>query len=72
MPHEAYLGDGLYASFDGYAITLSAPRDLGGVHWIALEPTVLLEFLRYAGTVSNPAEYRRMLEHVLAELPSAQ
>jgi hypothetical protein len=26
---ETYLGDGLYASFDGYQIKLRAPRDDG-------------------------------------------
>jgi hypothetical protein len=29
--HEVYLGDGLYASFDGYQIRLRAPRE-GGDH----------------------------------------
>lgn len=36
---EAYLGDGLYASFDGWQIVLRAPRE-GGDHCVALEPTV--------------------------------
>lgn len=36
---ETYLGDGLYASFDGFAIRLRAPR-LGGDHVVALEPEV--------------------------------
>jgi hypothetical protein len=39
MEHEEYLGDGLYASFDGFQIVLRAPRD-GGDHFVALEPTV--------------------------------
>lgn len=38
--NEVYLGDGLYASFDGYSITLRAPRE-NGDHWVALEPRVL-------------------------------
>lgn len=29
---ETYIGDGLYASFDGYMITLRAPREHGD-HW---------------------------------------
>ena len=37
---EQYLGDGLYASFDGWQIVLRAPRD-GGDHYVALEPEVL-------------------------------
>jgi hypothetical protein len=43
---EEYLGDGLYASFDGFQITLRAPR-AGGNHYVALEPSVLHEFERY-------------------------
>ena len=34
--HETYLGDGLYASFDGWQIKLRAPRD-GGDHEVFLE-----------------------------------
>lgn len=46
-PKETYLGDGLYASFDGFMITLRAPRTEGD-HWVGLEPNVyaaLLEFV---------------------------
>jgi len=37
--HETYLGDGLYASFDGWQIVLRDPREHGD-HWIGLEPDV--------------------------------
>jgi hypothetical protein len=47
---EVYLGDGLYASFDGFAFTLRAPRT-GGDHWVALEPEVLEAFDRYRATL---------------------
>jgi hypothetical protein len=33
-------------SFDGFQITLRAPR-AGGNHYVALEPSVLHEFERY-------------------------
>lgn len=47
MPlEETYLGDGLYASFDGFMITLRAPRQ-GGDHHVSLEPDVLASFIRY-------------------------
>jgi len=36
---ETYLGDGLFASFDGWHVTLRAPRGSGD-HWITLEPAV--------------------------------
>ena len=39
MSDETYLGDGLYASFDGFSFVLRAPRE-GGNHWVALEPFV--------------------------------
>ena len=44
---EEYLGDGLYASFDGYQFILRAPRGDGVDHRVGLEPSVfkaLLEF----------------------------
>lgn len=45
--NETYLGDGLYASFDGMHVVLRAPRD-GGDHFVYIEPSVwgaLLEFV---------------------------
>lgn len=44
--NETYLGDGVYASFDGYQIWLRTPRD-NGDHSIALEPPVLTMLLAY-------------------------
>ena len=43
---ETYLGDGLYASFDGYQVILRAPRE-GGDHFVALKPSVLAAFLKW-------------------------
>jgi hypothetical protein len=43
---DVYLGDGLYASFDGFQFVLRAPRE-GGDHWVALEPQVLQAFLAF-------------------------
>jgi hypothetical protein len=45
-PKETYLGDGLYASFDGFMVTLRAPRP-DGDHWVGLEPDVLGAFIGY-------------------------
>jgi hypothetical protein len=43
MSEETYLGDGLYASFDGFMFTLRAPR--GNIdHWVGLEPAVMKAF----------------------------
>lgn len=43
---ETYLGDGLYASFDGYQFILRAPRE-NGDHWVALDPRTLDAFTTY-------------------------
>ena len=42
-----YLGDGVYASFDGYQIWLSTQREIGQ-HIIALDPFVLERLVEYA------------------------
>lgn len=46
MNAETYLGDGLYASFDGESVTLRAPR-IEGDHYVILEPQVLAEFMGF-------------------------
>ena len=38
---EEYLGDGLYASFDGYQIRSRAPRGFGVDHEVFLDQTTL-------------------------------
>jgi hypothetical protein len=40
LKQRKYLGDGLYAHFDGYHIVLTAPRE-NGDHYVSLEPEVL-------------------------------
>ena len=47
---EVYLGDGLYASFDGYIVKLRAPR-LVGDHWVGLDPDVLAAFEEFVAIV---------------------
>ena len=49
---ESYLGDGLYATFDGFQIILRAPR-LDGDHWVALEPELLAALIRFADHVNT-------------------
>lgn len=39
-PIKRYLGDGLYAEFDGWQIRLYAERGPGIVHEVFLEPSV--------------------------------
>jgi hypothetical protein len=45
---ETYLGDGLYASFDGYQFKLRAPREASD-HEVYLEDGVLSAFIAYVG-----------------------
>jgi hypothetical protein len=47
MDREEYLGDGVYVSFDGFAITLRAPREFGD-HYVVLEPRELDALVAYA------------------------
>lgn len=47
--HDAYLGDGVYASFDGYQIWLAVNHHEN--KQVALEPGVLESFLAYVGRV---------------------
>jgi hypothetical protein len=43
---ETYIGDGLYASFDGWHIHLRAPR--GDVdHFVGLEPAVFKQMMKW-------------------------
>lgn len=47
-----YLGDGLYAEFDGWQFRLYADR-YGVVHEVFLEPAVLRAFLEYIKTIKE-------------------
>jgi hypothetical protein len=49
-----YLGDGVYASFDGYQIWLETERGDGAWHRIALEPPVMTALVAYAGRIWPP------------------
>lgn len=53
MIEDTYLGDGVYASFDGYQIWLRAERE-NGWHRIALEPPVVTALVAYADKIWMP------------------
>ena len=55
--NETYLGDGLYASFDGFMIRLRAPREEGD-HWVALEPDVYQALVAFIMQNTAPHWYR--------------
>ena len=57
---ETYLGDGLYASFDGFQIVLRAPRETGE-HFVALEPSIYSAFVEFAARECGWTERRSPL-----------
>lgn len=44
---DTYLGDGLYASYDGWQVELYASNGRDKTNHVYLEPAVLAEFLDY-------------------------
>ena len=52
---ETYIGDGLYASFDGYQFILSCERE-NGKHWVGLEPPVFDALIDLRKQVYKDAE----------------
>lgn len=48
MANKAYLGDSVYAEFDGYHIILTTDNDDGPSNTIAVEPEVLTMLINYA------------------------
>jgi hypothetical protein len=53
-PKEAYLGDGLYAAYDGFSLWLRGPRQHGD-HFVALEPLAMIELLRFLQDTPMPS-----------------
>jgi hypothetical protein len=48
--NEKYLGDGLYASYDGWQFCLRAPRE-NGDHYVMLDPYTLAAFEKFCSTI---------------------
>lgn len=53
--NRAYIGDGVYASHDGYHIWLSTDRE-GGTHSIALDPYVYRALIDYHDSIAGRPE----------------
>jgi hypothetical protein len=49
---ETYLGDGLFASFDGYGVKLRTRR-MDGEHWVYFEQEVMAAFLRMVSQLAH-------------------
>ncbi len=56
--NDLYLGDGVYASYDGYHIVLDL-RGQDNTTRIALEPPVLAALCAYAAAVKKENERKR-------------
>lgn len=52
MRAETYLGEGLYASYDGWQFVLRAPRE-NGDHWVALEPEMLRGLMDFVAEIKQ-------------------
>jgi hypothetical protein len=48
LPPRTYLGDGLFAEFDGYQFKLAASDGIRDTDTVYLELSVLKSFLRFA------------------------
>lgn len=44
---KAYIGDGVYVDFDGFAIVLTTENGIGATNTIVLEPEVYGSLVRY-------------------------
>ena len=61
MMQERHLGDGLFASFDGYQVKLRAPREFGD-HEVFLEPGILNQFEHYIAELKETIRNVRQLQ----------
>ena len=51
MQKKVYLGDSVYAQFDGFGIVLTTENGLGPSNTIVLEPEVIVNFLDYVEAI---------------------
>jgi hypothetical protein len=55
LQSAVYLGDGLYASHDGYQFRLFAHNGIRTTHEVFLEPGVLGQFFKYVERIKGCA-----------------
>lgn len=48
---KAYLGDGVYAEYDGFAIELTTENGIEKTNSIVLEPEVITSFINYVNRI---------------------
>ena len=64
--HQRYLGDGVYASFDGYHIVLMTHDGIQMTNEISLEPKVMGSLYKYQNTMLE--DLKRIGETVQVEI----
>lgn len=57
MEKKVYLGDSVYAAFDGYHIVLTTENGMGPSNVICIEPDVYKTLVGYAKTIWQPAAF---------------
>jgi hypothetical protein len=50
---KSYLGDSVYADFDGFAIILTTENGYGPNNWIYMEPMIVDAFIGYVKRLSE-------------------
>lgn len=56
---KIYLGDSVYAEFDGYAIVLTTENGFGPSNTIVLEPSVLVALDNYKKRIHEMTKEKR-------------
>ncbi|UCG53606.1 MAG: hypothetical protein JSW58_08615 [Candidatus Latescibacterota bacterium] len=69
---KRYLGDGVYADYDGYHIVLTTENGITTTNTIALEPPVMEALKRYEKRLSEIVSARRAEEEGKEEEPSGE
>jgi len=57
---KTYIGDGVYAEFDGYGVVLTTENGIEETNRIVLEPEILAYFLKFVKEL-NPEFLKRVL-----------
>jgi|688.fasta_scaffold2269023_2 hypothetical protein len=52
-PLKDYLGDGVYADFDGFAFVLTTENGVSVTNTIVLEPQVMSALARYTNRIAD-------------------
>ena len=58
---KTYLGDGVYAEFDGYHLVLTTENGIAVTNTVALEPAVYAAMTRYVEGLNTPQPARETL-----------